>query len=179
MGVFWHTGAARCMPLVAGMDGNVGDAPEEHAEPQSAAPAQPSGAARRRAWLWIGIVLVVAAIVGVVLGTSLGARQSGPLNGQAGGSGRPTIVVGSLGSPSAVAGVASPSAVPSAVVAEATLTAASTEYVVKPGDTLRSIAEDQYGDAAEWPKIYQANRDVIGPDPDALVAGTTLQLPPP
>jgi len=50
---------------------------------------------------------------------------------------------------------------------------------VQPGDTLRSIAQDQYGDAGQWPKIYQANRDQIGDDPDALVAGQTLQIPPP
>jgi nucleoid-associated protein YgaU len=48
---------------------------------------------------------------------------------------------------------------------------------VQPGDTLRSIALDQYGDAEMWQTIYQANRATIGPNPDALVAGTTLQIP--
>jgi nucleoid-associated protein YgaU len=52
-------------------------------------------------------------------------------------------------------------------------------YTVQPGDTLRSIAEEQYGDAEMWPKIYQANRDEIGSDPDNLVAGSTLTIPPP
>jgi nucleoid-associated protein YgaU len=56
---------------------------------------------------------------------------------------------------------------------------ASTEYVVQPGDTLRSIALDQYGDAEQWQRIYQANRSTIGPNPDALVAGTKLEIPPP
>jgi nucleoid-associated protein YgaU len=54
-----------------------------------------------------------------------------------------------------------------------------TDYVVQPGDTLRSIAEREYGDASQWPRIYDANRSLIGPDPDALVAGTTLRLPKP
>jgi nucleoid-associated protein YgaU len=127
------------------------------------------------------LVLVAAAIVGLIIGAALGGRQDGPLTSQGGGNGRPTIVVGTVAAvaPSAVPGVASPSAIPSTVVAGATAVAASTEYVVKPGDTLRSIAEQQYGDAGEWPRIYQANRDVIGSDPDNLVAGSTLQLPPP
>jgi nucleoid-associated protein YgaU len=126
-------------------------------------------------------VLVAAAIVGLLVGAALGGRQQGPLTSQGAGNGRPTIVVGTVAAvaPSAVPAVASPSAIPSTVVAGATAVAASTEYVVKPGDTLRSIAEEQYGDPAEWPRIYQANRAVIGSDPDNLVAGTTLQLPPP
>jgi nucleoid-associated protein YgaU len=67
------------------------------------------------------------------------------------------------------------------VVAEATPSApgASTEYVVQPGDTLRSIALEQYGDAEQWQRIYQANRAMIGANPDALVAGSTLTIPPP
>jgi nucleoid-associated protein YgaU len=126
-------------------------------------------------------VLVGAAIVGLIVGVTLGGRQQGPLTSQGPGSGRPTIVVATVAAvaPSAVPSVASPSAIPSTVVAGATAVTSSTEYVVKPGDTLQSIAEQQYGDAGEWPRIYQANRAVIGSDPDNLVAGTTLQLPPP
>jgi nucleoid-associated protein YgaU len=67
------------------------------------------------------------------------------------------------------------------VVAPTTVTASSgpqvSDYVVQPGDTLRSIAEREYGDATQWPRIYDANRDVIGPDPDALQAGMQLRLP--
>jgi nucleoid-associated protein YgaU len=126
-------------------------------------------------------VLVLAAIVGLIVGATLGGRQQGPLTTQGAGSGRPTIVVGTVAviAPSAVPSVASPSAVTSTEVAEATAVTAATEYVVKPGDTLQSIAEEQYGDAGEWQRIYQANRAVIGSDPDDLEAGTTLQLPPP
>jgi len=71
--------------------------------------------------------------------------------------------------------------VPSNVVAGATppAPAASTQYVVQPGDTLRSIALEQYGDAEQWQRIYDANRSAIGPNPDALVAGMTLEIPPP
>ena len=36
------------------------------------------------------------------------------------------------------------------------------------GDTLLTIAEQFYGDATQWRKIYDANKDVIGADPDKL-----------
>ena len=53
-----------------------------------------------------------------------------------------------------------------------------TLYYVAAGDTLRSIAEEVYGEQDAWPLIYEANRGLIGADPDALVAGAALRLPP-
>jgi nucleoid-associated protein YgaU len=145
------------------------------AEPAAPTPLQRSS----RIWLWTALVLVGAAVVGGLIGTTLGGRQGGPLNAQPSGNGRPTIVVGTFVAVPSVVAAASPSAIASpGVVAAATASpAASRDYVVQPGDTLRSIAEDQYGDASLWPRIYDANRDVIGPDPDNLVAGTKLMLP--
>jgi nucleoid-associated protein YgaU len=156
--------------------------PHEEAQAEAEAEAEAGQGGRGRGWRWAAIVLGVAAIVGTAIGINLGGRQNGPLTSQATGTGRPTILVATAAAaaPSSVPAVASPSAVPSTVVAGVTASAAaSSEYVVQPGDTLQSIAEEQYGDAGEWPKIYQANRDAIGPNPDALVAGTTLELPPP
>jgi nucleoid-associated protein YgaU len=49
-------------------------------------------------------------------------------------------------------------------------------YVVKPGDTLSEIAEREYGDAGQWRRIYDANRDTIE-DPDLIHPGDTLKLP--
>jgi len=49
-------------------------------------------------------------------------------------------------------------------------------YVVRAGDTLRSIAVSTYGNEARWREIYRANRAAIG-DPDVLVVGTTLTIP--
>jgi nucleoid-associated protein YgaU len=143
------------------------------------APDTPSPTPRLRSktWLIAGGLLVLAAVaIGSVLGVSLATREGGPLASQRSANGRPTILVGSA--------VATPSVVPSPSAATRATPAAapaeaSTEYVVQPGDTLRTIAEQQYGDGDVWPRIYQANRDVIGPDPDALRAGTKLQLPPP
>ena len=148
------------------------------AEPAGGEP-RPSWWARQRAlWLWGGLALVVAAVIGTSIGMSLATRPGGLLSNQGGGNARPTIVVGTvLAAPSASSSLATSTVVPVAsVVAEGTPAPAS-EYVVQPGDSLQSIAQQQYGDAGQWPKIYQANRDVIGPDPDALVAGTKLQVP--
>ena len=50
-------------------------------------------------------------------------------------------------------------------------------YVTQPGDSLWSIAEKFYGNGALWPKIYAANKEVIGGDPDAIYAGMTLTIP--
>jgi nucleoid-associated protein YgaU len=62
---------------------------------------------------------------------------------------------------------------------ETTATAASTggwTYVVVSGDSLSRIAEHQYGDARKWPRIFDANRDVIK-DPDLVYPGQELRIP--
>jgi hypothetical protein len=53
-----------------------------------------------------------------------------------------------------------------------------TVYYVAAGDSLRSIAEQVYGEQDAWTSIYEANRGSIGPDPDLLVTGVPLRLPP-
>ncbi len=47
-------------------------------------------------------------------------------------------------------------------------------YVVKPGDTLSSIAR-QF--CTTWQQIYNINQAVIGPNPNVLRPGTVLQVP--
>ena len=51
-------------------------------------------------------------------------------------------------------------------------------YTVREGDTLSRIAKTFYGDEGGYLKIYEANKDVIGPDMDALKAGMELTIPP-
>jgi 5'-nucleotidase len=51
-------------------------------------------------------------------------------------------------------------------------------YEVQAGDTLLSIAEQFYGDATKWRRIYDANRDTIGADPDKLKLEQKLKIPP-
>ena len=49
-------------------------------------------------------------------------------------------------------------------------------YVVKKGDTLSRIAEEFYGDAALYRKIFEANRDVLS-DPNKIKPGQKLRIP--
>jgi len=49
---------------------------------------------------------------------------------------------------------------------------------VQSGDTLLTIADQKYGDGAQWRRIYDANKDVIGSDPDKLKIGMQLKIPP-
>lgn len=53
------------------------------------------------------------------------------------------------------------------------------EYKVAPNDTLGSVALKYYGNAARdyWMLIYDANKDVIGDNPNIVRAGTVLQIP--
>jgi nucleoid-associated protein YgaU len=53
---------------------------------------------------------------------------------------------------------------------------AATTYTVKAGDTLSAIAKREYGDATEWRRIYDANRDQID-DPDLIHPGQELKIP--
>lgn len=59
------------------------------------------------------------------------------------------------------------------------------EVAVRPGDSLWSLSADRLGPfasdvdiAVDWPRIYQANKDVIGSDPNLLRPGQILRLPP-
>ena len=51
-------------------------------------------------------------------------------------------------------------------------------YTVRSGDSLSSIARELYGDETLWKIIYDANREVIGDDPDRIKVGMTLTIPP-
>jgi nucleoid-associated protein YgaU len=53
---------------------------------------------------------------------------------------------------------------------------AARTYTVKAGDSLSKIAQREYGDASQWKKIYEANRDVIK-NPDLIHPGQTFKLP--
>ncbi len=49
-------------------------------------------------------------------------------------------------------------------------------YVVKKGDTLSKIAEEHYGDPMLYPKIFEANRDILS-DPNRIKPGQRLRIP--
>lgn len=75
--------------------------------------------------------------------------------------------------------VVSPSPATSAPASTtATPQVAGQTYEVQSGDTLATIASDFYDDPAQWRRIYDANKDTIGPDPDKLKIGMKLTIPP-
>lgn len=53
----------------------------------------------------------------------------------------------------------------------------STTYVVQRGDTLSRIAREFYGDAGQYMKIFDANKDKLS-DPDKIRVGQELVIPP-
>jgi nucleoid-associated protein YgaU len=52
-------------------------------------------------------------------------------------------------------------------------------YTVQAGDTLWGIAVKFYGkgNGMKYTTIHEANKDVIGPDPDKIFAGQVLTIP--
>lgn len=53
---------------------------------------------------------------------------------------------------------------------------ASGRYTVQRGDTLSSIAKRFYGNAADWPRIFQANESAVK-DPNVISPGEVLTIP--
>jgi nucleoid-associated protein YgaU len=49
-------------------------------------------------------------------------------------------------------------------------------YTVVAGDTLRSIAQQIYGDENQWQRIFDENRDQIS-NPDVISVGQVLIIP--
>jgi nucleoid-associated protein YgaU len=49
-------------------------------------------------------------------------------------------------------------------------------YFIKSGDTLSAIAQQFYGDANQYPKIFEANREVIK-DADLIFPGQKIRIP--
>jgi nucleoid-associated protein YgaU len=49
-------------------------------------------------------------------------------------------------------------------------------YVIQKGDTLSGIAKQFYGDANAYPRVFEANREVIK-DADLIFPGQTIRIP--
>jgi nucleoid-associated protein YgaU len=119
-------------------------------------------------WRAVLCVVLGSVLLGTLVGLWLALRGTSLFSADGNPTARPTIVIAARATPAPAANSPVPS--PSPV---------SDAYTVEPGDTMRSIAQKVYGDANSWPQIYDANRDVIGPDPDTLQPGTLLRIPPP
>lgn len=66
-------------------------------------------------------------------------------------------------------------AIDSSLPAPASAAVAQT-YSVKSGDTLSKIAKQFYGDAGQYMKIFEANKDKLK-DPDQIQVGQELKIP--
>jgi len=51
------------------------------------------------------------------------------------------------------------------------------KHVVESGESLSTIAKKHYDDAGKYLKIYEANKDVIGDDPNLIQPGMELIIP--
>jgi nucleoid-associated protein YgaU len=60
--------------------------------------------------------------------------------------------------------------------AQSTTGRAERTYTVQSGDTLSKISKQFYGNANEYTKIFESNRDVLK-DPNKISPGQTLKIP--
>ncbi|WP_107767122.1 LysM peptidoglycan-binding domain-containing protein [Nocardioides terrigena] len=67
-----------------------------------------------------------------------------------------------------------PAVEPTPTAAEGT--APPNRVEVQPGDSLWRLAEDHLEDPNRWVELYQANRALIGDDPDVIIPGQSLRL---
>ncbi len=65
---------------------------------------------------------------------------------------------------------------PAQAQAAASTSSPGKTYTVQPGDTLSKIAKEQYGNANEYNKIFEANRDKLT-SPDKIQVGQDLVIP--
>ena len=49
-------------------------------------------------------------------------------------------------------------------------------YEVQAGDSLSKIAKREYGNANEWNRIFEANKDILK-DPNKIFPGQKLKIP--
>ena len=57
------------------------------------------------------------------------------------------------------------------------MASANRTYTVKSGDTLSKISQQFYGNAKEYMRIFNANKDKLK-DPDHIAVGQELKIPP-
>jgi LysM repeat protein len=63
------------------------------------------------------------------------------------------------------------------VVAPGSTVATPTQYTIRAGDCLWNIAKNQLGDGMKWQDLFNANKDVLGSNPELIHPGTTINLP--
>ena len=79
-------------------------------------------------------------------------------------------------SPAASAAPSESAETPSAAEGATTASEGTQFYVIQRGDTLSGIAKQFYGNAMKYPKLFEANREVIE-DPDKIYPGQKIRIP--
>lgn len=74
-----------------------------------------------------------------------------------------------------IADIQAPAAAAAAAAASGSRTS-TRNYTVQPGDSLSKISKEFYGNANQYMKIFEANRDKLS-DPDKVKAGMQLIIP--
>ncbi|MCF6379796.1 LysM peptidoglycan-binding domain-containing protein [Nocardioides KLBMP 9356] len=118
-------------------------------------------------------LVLVACGVAVVAGTSVPAMAAG---------GDGSELLAGLPLPERAAAPARHRTSPRPPPQQAASPATGATYVVRPGDSLSSIALAHPGTGSldeRWRLIWRANRDVVGDDPDLILPGQVLRLPGP
>ncbi|MEM6333472.1 MAG: LysM peptidoglycan-binding domain-containing protein, partial [Planctomycetota bacterium] len=55
---------------------------------------------------------------------------------------------------------------------------AELRHTIQSGENLSSISQRYYGQAGRWRALFNANRDVLGNNPNAIRAGMVIVIPP-
>ncbi len=128
------------------------------------------------------LMAAACAVATLIFGAGCGAGAAAPTPTAVPATAVPAAPAPSPQRPQLASPVASPvpavTSVPPTPAPTSAETPAGDTYEVQSGDTLLTIAEQSYGDAAQWRRIYDANKDVIGSDPDKLKIGMKLKIPP-
>ena len=75
-----------------------------------------------------------------------------------------------------IADIQAPAAAAAAAASAGGPSSGARTYTVKPGDSLSKISQEFYGNANQYMKIFEANKDKLA-DPDKVRAGMQLVLP--
>lgn len=143
-----------------------------------------TGLALAMAWLW---VITTATVVGLLAGQESsggGATRRVVLLACGAavlvGSAAPAMATGGGDGPELLVGLALPDRTVAPAVHRHQRATTAQVYVVRPGDSLWSIARAHPGTSSldhRWRAIWDANRDVVGDDPDLIMPGQPLRLP--
>lgn len=75
-----------------------------------------------------------------------------------------------------IADIQAPAAAAAAAAAGSTARASARTYVVQAGDSLSKISKEFYGNANQYMKIFEANKEQLS-DPDKIKPGMKLNIP--